>query len=127
MKKVLSFCILICSLFFFGAVKAQTGCVVGGTYIYNVPDGTFSGVPAYRVNDPITSYGVLTASYCVSYGAANSCYVNSYTTNYSSSYGTSVTYSGLPCPIDDYIPLMLIAAGIIGFYQINRKLRFSHS
>jgi len=127
MNKVFALCTLIFTLFFFTAVEAQTGCIVGGTYIYNVSDGTFSGVPAFKVNDPITSYGVLTSLYCITYGSPNTCYVNSYTTSYTSSYGTLVTYSGLPCPIDDYIPLMLIVGGIAGIYQIRRKLNWSYS
>ena len=127
MNKVFPFCLTIFILFFFATAKAQTGCVVGGTYIYNVPDGTFSGVPAFRVNDPITSYGVLASSYCITSGAANTCYVNSYTTTYSSSYGTLVSYSGLPCPIDDYIPLVFIVLSVAGVYHIRRKSQFLHS
>jgi len=110
---------------FISQVKAQSGCVVGGMYIYNVPDGTFNSVPAFKVNDPITSYAVLTSLYCVAYGAPNTCYVNSYTTNYSSSYGTLVSYSALPCPVDDYILPVMGIIGLLAFYKIRNTLNLT--
>lgn len=115
--RCLRFFLLAVFTCFIGDVQAQSGCVVGGMYIYNVPDGTFGGVPAFRVENPATSYGVLTSLYCVAYGAPSTCYVNS--SSYMPSYGTLVSYSALPCPLDDYILPITGIIGLLAFYRIR--------
>ena len=105
---------------------ATPGCVVGGAYVYNFRDGSYGSVPNFRLRDPQSSYRVPVASYCVrNVGAtSNSCYVTSTASGTSSAYGTLVDYGPLPCPIDDYTPLMILGLAGLGVLTIKKKHLF---
>ncbi|RZK53630.1 MAG: hypothetical protein EOO87_12440 [Pedobacter sp.] len=56
-------------------------------------------------------------------GGSSSCYITNTTAGYESmsAYGTLVSYGPLPCPIDDYIPYMILGVSGFGFFYLRRN------
>ena len=105
------FVILCCSS---SKVLAQqyTGCLYGG-YIYYTPQGTSGGVPNYRKAPPGSR--VLTgAAFCV-VNIGGSCRID----KKASQTGSLRTFYLVQCPIDDYVPLIILLVGGFAFYTIR--------
>lgn len=102
--------------------KAATGCLSNSTtYTYINPEGiNRNGVPSYYhryESDRMVS----TSTYCV-VPTGGSCYIYSTRSGYSSSPGTLVQYNTVNnCPIDDYVPLLVVGLAIAGFIYIRMK------
>lgn len=117
--------IVFLAISFTNTTKADTGCFYAASnYIYFVPTSAPNGVsvPTYALDNPATDYRVTASSYCYGQaGGANSCYIRNYTGG-ASGYGVLVTYSPLPCPIDDYIAWLLLPIAGLGFVLIKKRM-----
>ncbi|MET4083645.1 hypothetical protein ABIB40_003617 [Pedobacter sp. UYP30] len=104
-------CVIIPFLLISNLLFADSGCLIPGypellTYQTNPPGGTFSNTPNSPPN-PGCQW-VLDTSLpfigCVGHARG----------------GTKGTYYQ-QCPIDDYVPLLLIGAGGFGFFILRRR------
>ncbi|RYG20879.1 MAG: hypothetical protein EOO07_04110 [Chitinophagaceae bacterium] len=117
------------------------GCVSDDTgYLYTGPSGVYSPRyggygPAYETTPVVTSGQVGTGIYCAPVVLGN-CVIRTKTKcsectgpyDYQSGYGTNYYYEQagklkgfMNCPIDDYIGLMVVAIGGIGFVLIRKN------
>ncbi len=97
---------------------ADEGCYYGSSgYIYYTSDGTYLGKKnfAYQYG-PGGSRVHNSAVYCITY-SSTVCRID----KANGVDGTLVTFSYLGCPIDDYIPYMLLVVGGIGFSFLRKK------
>lgn len=125
MKRI---CLLLLSLFIgIGFGYAQTGCLSSTNNLYRNYQNQRYGVPNYyfrTLNDRVEGASSI---YCLRpLGGSNSCYITNTTAGYESmsSYGTLVSYGPLPCPIDDYAPLMILGLAGLGILTIKKKHLF---
>ncbi|MEJ5995903.1 hypothetical protein WG904_15850 [Pedobacter sp. Du54] len=125
-KKIVLILVLI---FAYGLSKVSahygqyTGCLSANTqYIYYTSYGTYKGVPNFNWDQGYYDGEriALSNTYCSNvYGGNNSCRING--SGSGSTYGKLVTFYFFPCPIDDYIPLLLVAIGGFGFLILRKR------
>ncbi|KLT66614.1 hypothetical protein [Pedobacter sp. BMA] len=138
MKSIIITIIHAVLLFLAFPVLADTGCLINtsaGPKVYYVPQ--FSGTTTFYQgsgtvrygnqascqagNSPSNSYYILTSA------AGPTCYAGydgSGATNDGANYqqsGNRVTFNVANCPLDDYIPLLIIFAGFLGLFGIRRR------
>lgn len=107
-----------------------SGCQSPGGYIYTDEDGSVSGKPNYKFDNVSDRWLTPGDVYCKVYSGSNSCYItvsrysDAYDDGYRSAWGTYVSFQWVECPIDDYIPLMIIGFAGIGFFAIRKGLIF---
>ncbi|WP_231490236.1 hypothetical protein [Pedobacter sp. Leaf170] len=119
---------LIC-IFLFNSdiVHAATGCVSQNSgYLYFNLRSTQQkpGVPNYTWRNNADRNLTPSSSYCLTNRRANNtCFIVNDTGSSTGSFdGYLVDYGPLPCPIDDYIPFLILPIGLIGFcYMQNRS------
>lgn len=105
---------------------AQNGCVIvygpgsAGTVVYTSSKGTFSTCNGQTVENYNTSPSVPLAAGCqwnpypaTSPATLRNCIVNG-------SCGVKNNYAQL-CPIDDYAWILMVAAGVFGFYRMRKQ------
>ncbi|WP_316782871.1 hypothetical protein [Pedobacter frigiditerrae] len=130
---------IILLLLNFSIVKAETGCLVNNdTQLYpndlgiknpynqgNPQTRGYNGVPITYVNNNGNSQpcGVIAKSDLVKTSTA--CYLysadgNTFLGNGSYAYTTS-GYKPCLTPLDDYIPVLILAMTCLAFYQINKR------
>lgn len=115
MKRFLFFVVFVTVILIstYTACQAQvqyTGCLYNGN-IHQTRNGNSGGVPNYNTNPNITS----ASAFCVVNTGSN-CRVN----KKANQTGVEVTYYLLQCPLDDYVPLIILFAGVFTFYTIRR-------
>jgi hypothetical protein len=102
---------------------AATGCLYTSGYIYPVRDGNFNGNPPggaygngsyenYSFNGRVLDNDV----YCV-VPSTVPCRID----RSNGVWGVKVNFSYVPCPIDDYIPLLITCISGLGLFYIKRK------
>ncbi len=107
--------------------SAQKGCLSSTGNLYISLSGTHNGVNQYdwngSGNDP-NRISNAAGVYCLrSFSPAKNCYVRYNCGFFGCTYalGEEVTYGPLPCPLDDYMPLLILAAGGFGFFFLKRN------
>ena len=115
-------------LFFFLLVicktsSAQVGCLAPSGNLYTLNSGsTYNGAPRYNWNGSITDPNRISAASttrCIRrFTPARSCYIrydcNGGGNNCTYDLGEEVNYTPLPCPVDDYIPFLVLVTGVVG-------------
>lgn len=91
--------------------QQQTGCLFNSR-LYYTPNGTSGGFPNYNTNPNI----LLTSAFCV-VNIGGTCRVN----KKSNQQGTLRTFYLTPCPIDDYVPLLILGVGGFTFLMLRQK------
>ncbi len=99
-------------------VNADEGCYYSPSgNIYYTRDGNYQGKKNFIYqNSPGGNRISNTGVYCVNY-SSTVCRVD----KANGVDGTLVTFSFVPCPIDDYIPYMLLTVGSFGFVLLRKK------
>jgi hypothetical protein len=101
------FFLLICLLFCFNVTKGQTqGCYLSGV-LYNSSGAVIPTACGWVTPKVVNSnWSGSLQSQCSSYG------------------GVAGGYVGLGCPLDDYIPFIIVLIGAVGFIYIrNNRLK----
>lgn len=121
--------LLVCPIFSFAAIVTGCQATLGSNTIYYERDGAIfeSGVPQYRNDNYVNRYA-LSEVYCYS-GLGNgqgSCFIKGYG-GPGDAYGTLVTFSTSPtdCPIDGYVPLLLISFSFLSVFWIRKRVELS--
>lgn len=99
-------------------VIAATGCLYTSGNIYIKLGGSGGvGVPNYIYST--SADRVSASSYCVvAIGGSNSCYINGTSP---AVYGVLVSYTSLPCSMDNEIYLLIIATTALSYYLLKNK------
>jgi len=112
---------------------ADTGCLSssGSNWIYTTRSGSYTGpsgttVPRYLNNLNDGTRFQRGAVFCYRETAgANSCWIDGSAASPPQGliYGTLVffTQTAASCPLDDYIPWLILPIGIFGFYYIRKR------
>lgn len=105
--------VLFCCTSIKVSAQQYTGCLYSG-YIYYTPDGTSGGFPNFRKAPPGSR--VLTGSaFCV-VNIGGSCRVDKKVNQT----GSLRTFYLVQCPIDDYVPLIILLVGGFAFFTVRR-------
>lgn len=112
-------------LFFYNSTFADVGCLADGSNnIYKVLNGQFNPAgpggpyPNYNYGTSSVNRVDQTTVYCRQ-SSLTICWIGG--GGLPSGYGTIITYSVTQCPLDDYIPILLIASGGFGFIVLRNK------
>ena len=107
------FVILCCTS---SKVSAQqyTGCLLPNGKLHYVQNGTHGGKTNYKKNPNVNSGSV----FCIAVVTNNpNCKVDK--KNNPQNQGTKRTFYMVQCPIDDYVPLIILLIGGFAFYTIR--------
>jgi len=98
------------------SAQQQTGCLLPAGTLHYQANGTSGGKTNYNTNPNV----LLSSVFCVATVVSNpNCRVNK---NSGASFqGTKRTFYLVQCPIDDYIPLIILAIGGFGFFSIRKS------
>ena len=117
----------------FSASYANTGCLSsfpGSNWIYTTRSGTYTGafgtVPKYLNNLSDGTRFQKGSVFCyVETAPVNSCWIDGTAASPPQGviYGTLVSFSLTPtsCPLDDYIWLLILPLGVLGFYFMRKR------
>ncbi len=98
------------------SAQQQTGCLLPNGFLHYTVNGTSGGKTNYNTNPNIASSSV----FCIATVVSNpNCRVNK--SNNAAFQGTKRTFYLVQCPIDDYIPLIILAIGGVGFFSIRKS------
>lgn len=124
LKKIFFVLIIIASVSInnsFATYGQYTGCISANTqYIYYTPDGTYNGMLNYNW-DRISPQGqrILKSNTYCSVVSNTNCRINKNASNAVT--GKLTTFYFYNCPIDDYIPIALIAVSGFGMFILRKK------
>lgn len=121
MSKYLLSLLIVIAVLTLGSTKVlaqqRTGCLLPAGTIHYQENGVHGGKTNYNTNPNI----LITSAFCVGTVTINpNCRVNKKSN--AANQGTKRTFYLYQCPIDDYIPLIILAIGGLGFFSI-RKLK----
>lgn len=95
--------------------QQQTGCLLPNGRIHYQENGVHGGKTNYNTNPNV----LISTVFCVTVVTTNpNCRVNKKSN--AANQGTKRKFYLVPCPIDDYIPLIILAIGGFGFFSIRR-------
>lgn len=112
--------------------KADVGCALNygsssSEIIYFTPIGTMSGYTNYGGSPTYNNIGFPNAcpryNYNTALDAGGRCCVLG---NCSNTTRTRVNFTPIPCPIDDYIPFIILAISSLGFFYLRRNNGLAH-
>lgn len=120
-------------LFIFSVVlsfqsKADQGCFSSSSsYIYIDYYGSSGSIPVYEYRnsaDRVPSSAVFCRTNTTN--PPKTCYIYSWVSGTSDNYnGTLVNFYYVNCPLDDYIPFILLAIGGLGFFYLRGRNKFA--
>jgi hypothetical protein len=100
--------------------QQQTGCLLPNGKIHYQENGISRGKTNYNATPNVLS----TAVFCEEDVLVNSdCCVDN--KNNPANQGSKVKFYLYECPIDDYVPLLILAIGGFGFFSIRRLKPFA--
>ena len=118
LKYLFSLSVITAALNFFctrASAQQQTGCLLPNGSIHYQENGVHGGKTNYNSTPNVLSSSV----FCVTTVGSNAdCKVNK--KNNPANQGTKRKFYLYQCPIDDYIPLLVLAISGIGFFSIRR-------
>lgn len=123
LKKVFLLVIIfaVCSIYKVSAhYGLLTGCYSAGTtYIYFSESGTYSGMRNFNWNQSWQGERVLLANTFCPTASDTNCRING--NGAGATNGKLYTFYYYGCPIDDYIPLLLVGISSFGFYFLRKR------
>ncbi|WP_090992825.1 hypothetical protein [Pedobacter insulae] len=97
--------------------QEQTGCLLPNGRIHYQENGVHGGKTNYNTNPNV----LISTVFCVTVVTTNpNCRVNK--KKNAANQGTKRKFYLVQCPLDDYVPLIILAIGGLGFFSI-RKLK----